>query len=143
MQIGFSFIIPEFNASSFDSAQQKSLCDLVTVGWENGTRSGFCTIGKVSTFNDTSALVNGYGYFYWQFVPTGLEFQAAQMLRDRVVINLTNNITGMLGALFPKTVPNCACDGMNTVTKASSLAFKYNTNITGIPGPMQCGARLT
>jgi hypothetical protein len=145
MQLGFSLIIYNFTTSSFNANQQQTLCAAITNGWNNSAtnRGASCTVGSVSSFNGTnSVLVSGYAFFNWSSVPSVTEVQTATALRDGRVTALTTNVTSVLGTTFPTAIPNCACDGVGVVTALSTAPFVYNVNITGVPGPMQCGARL-
>ncbi|KAL4517033.1 hypothetical protein Ndes2526A_g00622 [Nannochloris sp. 'desiccata'] len=141
--LDFSLILPGFTTASFNTAQQEALCSAITTGWNASPRSVSCSIGSVSPFNGTNVLVSGYAFFTWNSAPTVTDLQVAAALRDARVVALTNDVSSVLGSVFPAAVPNCACDGTSVVTVPSTTAFSYNTNITGIPGPMQCGARLT
>src|SRR4029079_11066083 len=82
-------------------------------------------------------------YFTYSAIPTVTELQAAAALRDARITALTTNISSVLGNLYPAATPNCACNGLSVVNTPSTVAFTYATNITGVPGPMQCDARLS
>jgi hypothetical protein len=135
-------IVPGYSTASFGAAQQTALCGSITNNWNTTTRAVSCTVGSVSAFNGTGVLVSGYAYFTYSAFPTVIELQAAAALRDARVVLLTTNSSSVLGAAFPGAIPNCACDGVGVVTALSTASFVYNVNITGVPGPMQCGARL-
>jgi hypothetical protein len=144
-QLGFSLIIPGFTTTSFNANQQQALCSALTSNWNSSSsgRDSTCSIGSISAFNGTSTvLVSGYAFFTFTGTPSVTDIQTAQALRDARVIALTTNVTSILGAAFPTAIPNCACDGVSVVTVYNTSPFVYNTNITGVPGPMQCGARL-
>jgi hypothetical protein len=146
LQLDFSLIISGFTTSSFNTAQQQTLCNAVTNNWNSSSsgRGAACTIGSVSSFNGTNnVLVSGYAYFTFSGAPAVTDIQTAQALRDARVVQLTTNATNVLGDSFPSAVPNCACDGTTAVTAFNTANFNYNTNITGVPGPMQCAAKLT
>lgn len=143
LQLDFSIIIPGFTTASFGTAQQTALCGAITNGWSSATSATTCTVGSVSSFNGTSVMASGYAYFTYGAVPTVTQLQTAAALRDARIVALTTNFTSVLGSVFPSAVPNCACNDLTAVIAPSTTAFVYNTNITGVPGPMQCGAKLT
>ena len=143
MQFVFSLIFPGYTASTFTTALQQQLCDdLVSVNAPAGSFE-ICTLSSLSTWNGTSVLVNGYFFYGWSVDPTTSQVQLAQALRDQSVQKLRNNASALFNSPLNKGYPNCACKGPVDVINASSTTpFDYTTNLTGIPGPVQCGARL-
>ena len=139
----FSIIVPFTSIGAFDSGRQTALCSALTAGWSVPTASVSCTIGSVSSFNGTNVIASGYAFFSWTVTPSIINSDAAASQRDKTVTALTTNVASVLGAAFPGAVPNCACSGIDVVTASGASAFAYNTNVTGVPGPMQCGARLS
>jgi hypothetical protein len=93
-------------------------------------------------FDSTTIQVSGYAQFTFTTFPTQQQLAAAGVLRDQRVVALTTNMYSILGSVYPAAVPNCACDGENTVTQLSSQSYSYATTVLGVPGFMQCGARL-
>ena len=143
MQLDFSIIIPGFTTASFGTAQQNSLCGAITNNWSSATSAVSCTVGSVSAYNGTSVLVSGYAYFTYSAIPSITDLQTAAALRDARIVQLTTNVSNVLGAVYPAAVPNCACSGPSTVVSTpSTTPLSYATNITGIPGPMQCAYKL-
>ena len=141
VQMVFSIIIPSYTPISFDAARKASLCTALTAGWVAVNGFPNCTITSVVSFNATGVITAGYAYFSWNVNPTVITMFSATTLRDNRVAALLNDITSVLGAAFPGSAPNCACNGIDIVTQPSTTAYNYSTNIT--VGPMQCGARLT
>ncbi len=144
--LDFSVIIPGISSSAgFGTAQQNSLCTAITTGWAQASsgRYSSCTVGSVTTFNGTSVLVSGVAYFTWSSVPTITDSQAASALRDATILALTNSANTILSSAFAGAYTNCACNGVSVVTKTSTASYSYATTIAGVPGPMQCDARLS
>jgi len=139
----FSIVIPQTQVAAFNAAQQQKLCSTVTTGFDVPPSNISCTVGSVSAWNGTDVLASGYAFFTWTATPTVTQLNIAGSLRDARVTALTTNAASILGAAFPGAYPNVACLGTAAVTASGSVAFTYNTNLTGIPGPVQCGARLT
>lgn len=135
----FSIIIPGYTVATFDKSKQNSLCNALTSGLSVPTSDVECTIGYVSSFNGTSVMANGYSYFTWQTSPAITNLNTATSQRDKKVDDVND---GIIGSAFPGAVPNCACDGLEDVTTSGAASFSYKTNLPGIPGPVQCDAKL-
>eukprot|EP00890_Picochlorum_soloecismus_P001522 jgi/Picsp_1/2370/NSC_05833-R1_hypothetical protein M23134_02055 [Microscilla marina ATCC 23134] len=137
----FSLIVPGYTAQNFGAAQRQAICDgvLADSGLSNSKEE--CRLGSLSTFNATSVLVNGYSWYTWTATPSVTDLNVVTAVRNEQVVQLTKNTS----ALFPSlkgTYPNCACLGTSQVTASSTTPFDFAVNLTGIPGPVQCGARL-
>lgn len=139
----FSVIIPSTTVSGFTLYQQGKLCSALTAGWETVGAPINCTVGAANAFNGLNVLASGFAFFNWTTYPTAANLNQAQTLRDARVAALTSNATNVLGTALPGAIVNCACNGMDSVIISNTSPFTYNVNITGVPGPMQCGARLT
>jgi hypothetical protein len=142
--IDFMVLIPGYTTSTFGTAQQSSLCGAITGGWSiNGAAS--CTVANVAPYSGTPPMVrvSGYAFFTFSTVPTLNQLMSAVSLRDARVAALTNNILSVLGSSFPGAAPFCACNGFNIVATSSFAAYNYANINNGVPGPMQCGAKLT
>eukprot|EP00890_Picochlorum_soloecismus_P001211 jgi/Picsp_1/2090/NSC_05555-R1_---NA--- len=141
----FSFIVSGFeSASSFGDREKDAVCKGVVEGMGSDGMSKVkqeCRIASVIPFGSSSALVNGYSWFNWTSTPSIDDLNVAKFLSKEKVTQLLGNTS----ALFPflKDIkPNCACKGLEKVTDSSTLALNFLSNLTGIPGPVQCSARL-
>lgn len=139
----FSILVPLYTTVTFDAGRQASLCSALTAGWVAANGATSCTVGSVTSFNGTGVLVSGYAYFTWSVTPSVINLNAATTLRDNRVTALNTDFASVIGSAFPGATPNCACNGLDLVTQSSTTAYSYSVNILGVPGPMQCGARLT
>lgn len=137
----FSFIVPGYTAVTFGNDQINTFCDkLVSVNAPSYTKE-VCSV-SVSTVDGTNAMVNGYFFYEWTQAPNQKNMELVTALRDQTVTNLRKNAGSAFTPNFNGVYANCACKGLQTVTASSTSDFNYDTNLTGIPGPVQCGARL-
>ena len=141
MQIVFSLVVPGYTAFSFGTDQRNAICaGILPVEPGLGDPNVECNIGDVSTFNGTSALVNGYALYSWNTVPSAVNLNAVTALRDERVEQLTTNTRNQFSLVG--VTPNCACNGMSPVTASSTSQNSFYNTLSGIPGPVQCGAKL-
>ncbi|WPT11387.1 hypothetical protein PSENEW3n2_00000825 [Picochlorum sp. SENEW3] len=140
----FSMIVKNTNQASWTVAQEAKFCDdLVSVNAPANTKES-CEAKFAQSWNGTDALINGFFFYEWLSTPSVTQIQLASALRDQAVETLRQNASSILGQNFPGSYANCACDGPTAVVTASATSdFSYSKNLTVIPGPVQCGARLT
>lgn len=141
MQISFSFVVPGYTALTFGTDQRNAICGGILPAEPGlGDPKVECSIGDVSTFNGSSVLVNGYALYGWNAVPSAVNLNAVTAARDQRVQQLTTNTGGQFS--LAGVTPNCACNGMGTVTASSTSQDSFYNTLSGIPGPVQCGAKL-
>ena len=141
MQISFSFVVPGYTALTFGTDQRNAICGgILPVEPGLGDPTVECNIGDVSTFNGSSVLVNGYALYSWNAVPSAVNLNAVTSVRDQRVQQLTTNTGGQFS--LAGVTPNCACNGMGPVTASSTSQDSFYNSLSGIPGPVQCGAKL-
>jgi hypothetical protein len=142
----FSLIIPGWSFLNFGPTQKTTLCNYITSSWQALGQGGipYCIVDNVVPWNGTSVLVSGDAYFTWPSgTPNVVQMNAAGAARDATATALTNNANAVVGTVFPGAVADCACLGLDQVSASSTQPFVYSNVITGVPGPMMCGARLT
>ena len=142
VQFDFSLVFPGETAKSMGSSQRNAVCDKISTVNPPPNTKEVCTIGSVATYNGTNAILNGYFYYEWTRDPTAGELQVAQAVRDQIVENLRTRTSSIFSSTFKGVYSNCDCKELQTVNASAITPFDYNTNLTGIPGPVQCGARL-
>ena len=135
----FSIVIP--GSTTFPAPAQAGFCAAITSVFQGPGFNSTCTISGVTSFNGTAAIVNGFAASQWSATPTVTQLSVASSLRDSVVSALISNTTSVLPG-FTGATANCACNGVSAVTAFSTATTAYSTNVT-LPGPMQCGAKLT
>ncbi|KAG7672556.1 hypothetical protein KSW81_001518 [Nannochloris sp. 'desiccata'] len=140
--IDFMLIIPGYTTATFDTVQESALFGSIIDGW---TPTAAFKVMSVKPFSSTpsSVLVSGYAYFAFSATPTVIQLQTAATQRDARIAALTTNTGSVLGGFFPAAVPYCNCNGFNIVTTSITASYTYETIDNGVPGPMQCGAKLT
>ena len=142
MQFDFSLIFPGQTALTFGDSQKNDVCEKLASQSLPPNTKPVCTIGSVTTLNGTSAVVNGYYFYEWIQDPTASQLQLVSAIRDAKVQALRSNTASVFSPTFNGVYSNCACKELVTVTDSYTSPFSYNTNLTGIPGPVQCGAKL-
>jgi hypothetical protein len=141
MQIVFSFVVPGYTVFSFGADQRNAICAGILPAQPGlGNPNVQCNIGDVSTFNGSSVLVNGYALYSWNAVPSAVDLNAVTAVRDQRVEQLTTNTRNQFSLVG--VTPNCACNGMGPVTASSTSPDSFYNTLSGIPGPVQCGAKL-